>query len=522
METLGYTAEAALSGSVSGPSYIVYTSKSKGYHDSQLEYTVTPEDHGLTENTSLHVDTGDADTDYGATVSLLNSKGYNLSSLATGIIPEDLGLVQLLPSKHITYSTPYTISIEQGIYTDTDTNFELDSANVTVRGTVTSSPVVTPVLVGSNVNASTSTSSDYYITVSGSTTTEGSITPKMTVNVSGVVDDATQYTGSAIATSANVSTKTIYIPATSSSTGTTASGDTYATITPSTSVQYRNFTAGYTPTGNFKIEAMPTMTLPTSYSTSATGTTKATITATGEYYINVPTGYNSTAANYKIQPSVILGYTRAIYPYKPDMTSTTTIYYFKPSSTAIMSGYYPLGYLATSTTSYPIKFARYQGYNIGTTAVWVGYASINATSSGTSHTCAIYAIFYNNRLYLCTNSASAYIYASAGQQGNYSTYPAITLFGDIVIGLASTSYTPTFTSMSTYVGSISGSYSQVIGQPHSYSNAGYRYIPMPYTTWKSSGASYMYCLGYLTYYATSSELRMQCGWTQLSTTYSIA
>jgi hypothetical protein len=565
METLGYTAETALSGSLSGTTYTVSTPQTKGYHSSQLTASVTPETLGLTARTSLSrmrnatkytmtvstlgtqgyytsnistdvsasdlgytqntaitiTDMSDADNNtYYANVKLPNVHGYNSSDLSTDITPENLGLTELT-SSDITYSSPYTIVIGQGTYADADTNFNLTAADITVSGTATSSPVVTPTMSSNNVNASTSTSSSYYIVVSGATTTTGSVTPKMTVDVPGVVDDAGEYTGAAIATSANVGSKTIYIPASGSSTSTTASGTTYDTITPSTSVQYRNFTAGYTPAGNFKIEAMPTMTLPTSYSTSATGTTKATITATGIHYINIPTGYNSTAANYKIQPSVIIGYTRQTYPYKPDMTSTATIYYFKPSSTAIVTGYYPLGYFATSSTTYPIKFARYQGYNISTTAVWVGYASINATYSGTSHNCAIYAIFYNNRLYLCTNSTSAYIYASAGQQGNYSTYPAIMLFGDIVIGLASTSYTPTFTSMSTYVGSISGAYSQVIGQMHSYYNAAYKYIPMPYTSWTNSGASYMYRLGYLTYYATSSALKMQCTWTQLSTTYSI-
>ena len=564
METLGYTAETALSGSLSGTTYTVSTPQTKGYHSSQLTKSVTPETLGLTketalayvvstshvakvqvpkaagyhtnsfyalisattlgytENTSITVrDDSDADNNvYKATVYLPNSTGYNINNLATEVTPENLGLAELTSSS-ITYASPYTIVIGQGVYTDTDTNFNLTAADITVSATTTASPVVTPTLTSSNVGASTSTSSSYYIVVGGSTTTKGSVTPKMTVDVPGVVDDSGEYSGTAIATSANVSNNTIYIPASTATTSTTASGTTYATITPSTTVQYRNFTAGYTPAGNFKIAAIEGMTLPSSYDTYATGTTKATITASGEYYINIPTGYNSAAANYKIKPSIVVGYTRTTYPYRPDMTSTATIYYFTPSSTAIVSGFYPFGYLATSSTSYPIKFARYQGYNIGTTPVWVGYASINATYSSTNHDCAIYAVFYNNRLYLGTTATSNRIYASAGQTGNYSTYPAVMLFGDIVIGLASANYKPTFTNMSTYVGSISGAYSQIIGQMHSSSSCGYKYIPMPYATWQSSGASYMYHLGYLTYYATTSSLIMQCTWTQLSTAYSI-
>lgn len=55
---------------------------------------------------------------------------------------------------------------------------------------------------------------------------------------------------------------------------------------------------------NLKInftKLVSSMTLPTSASASASGTTKATISrSTSDQYINIPTGYNSAAANYKI------------------------------------------------------------------------------------------------------------------------------------------------------------------------------------------------------------------------------
>lgn len=77
------------------------------------------------------------------------------------------------------------------------------------------------------------------------------------------------------------------------------------TYTPSTSQQTEAITAdsGYDglDTVNITVDAMTAMTLPTSTSSSGTGTTKATVSrSTSDQYINIPTGYNSTAANYKI------------------------------------------------------------------------------------------------------------------------------------------------------------------------------------------------------------------------------
>lgn len=74
-------------------------------------------------------------------------------------------------------------------------------------------------------------------------------------------------------------------------------------ISPSTSSQTIEPDSGFTGLSSVQINAMPTMTLPTSAASSATSgyASKATISrSTSDQYINIPTGYNSAGAYYKI------------------------------------------------------------------------------------------------------------------------------------------------------------------------------------------------------------------------------
>ena len=73
------------------------------------------------------------------------------------------------------------------------------------------------------------------------------------------------------------------------------------TIYPSTS-QQTAVASGYYTTGSVLVAAMTAMTLPTTTATTSSGTNKATIDFSNiqDRYINIPIGYNSTAANYKI------------------------------------------------------------------------------------------------------------------------------------------------------------------------------------------------------------------------------
>ena len=77
---------------------------------------------------------------------------------------------------------------------------------------------------------------------------------------------------------------------------------TGTTITPSTSSQTIGG-ANYMMEGAVTVSAMPSMTLPSTASGTATGTRKATIaSSTSTQYINIPTGYNSANAYYQLSP----------------------------------------------------------------------------------------------------------------------------------------------------------------------------------------------------------------------------
>lgn len=72
------------------------------------------------------------------------------------------------------------------------------------------------------------------------------------------------------------------------------------TITPSTSQQTAVTSGKYT-TGNVVVSAVPSMTLPSTTTSSPTGTWKANfLPSTSQRYLNIPAGYNETAQYYQI------------------------------------------------------------------------------------------------------------------------------------------------------------------------------------------------------------------------------
>lgn len=97
----------------------------------------------------------------------------------------------------------------------------------------------------------------------------------------GHLNDGTQETGSYSGGSPNLQAKT--------------------NISPTTSSQTIQADTGYDGLSSVQINAMPSMTLPSSASASSSGTSKATITpGSSAQYLNIPTGYNGTAQYYTI------------------------------------------------------------------------------------------------------------------------------------------------------------------------------------------------------------------------------
>ena len=76
------------------------------------------------------------------------------------------------------------------------------------------------------------------------------------------------------------------------------------TVSPTTSQQTVTPDSGYDALEEVIVNAMPTMTLPSSTSATSSGTSKATITpSSSAQYLNIPTGYNGTAQYYTISAS---------------------------------------------------------------------------------------------------------------------------------------------------------------------------------------------------------------------------
>ena len=112
-------------------------------------------------------------------------------------------------------------------------------------------------------------------------------------------DDTISVPAGYYASAASKAVASMTLPTAASSTGT---GTNKATIAASTSTQYINIPTGYNASAaKYTLSAMPAMTLPTSASSTSSGTSKATINPSeSNQYINIPTGYNSAGAYYLI------------------------------------------------------------------------------------------------------------------------------------------------------------------------------------------------------------------------------
>lgn len=130
------------------------------------------------------------------------------------------------------------------------------------------------------------------------------------------------------------------------------------TVSPTTSLQTITADSGYHALQSVKINAIPTMTLPTVASGSASGTLKATINrSTSNQYINIPTGYNTAASYYLISatpngsvtaPSSISGTSASVSTGTNTLTLSKTISVTPNVTTA---GYISVGTAGNSSVS---------------------------------------------------------------------------------------------------------------------------------------------------------------------------
>lgn len=233
-----------------------------------------------------------------------------------------------------------------------------------------------------------------------------SVTPSVT-NVTGYITGGTK-TGTAVSIAASElvsGTKSI------SSNGTGIDVTNYAavdvavpvaseptieslSVNPSTSEQTFNSSSvdGYKPV---VVAAMPSMTLPTSTSNSATSgyTSKATVSrSTSDQYINIPTGYNAAGAYYKINavangsvtaPASISGTSATVSTGTNTLTLTKTVSVTPSVTTA---GYISSGTAGNSSVSLTanVTVNPTPTANGATVTIPAGYYSAQTTKSVSS------------------------------------------------------------------------------------------------------------------------------------------
>ena len=148
----------------------------------------------------------------------------------------------------------------------------------------------TPSVSAGYVSSGTSGNSSVSLTASVNTRSSSDLTAS-----GATVTAPAGYYGS----SATKTVDSMTLPTSASSTST---GTRKATISASTSTQYINIPTGYnSANAYYQLSAPSAMTLPTTTSGTSTGTLKATVTpSTANKYINIPTGYNSANAYYTV------------------------------------------------------------------------------------------------------------------------------------------------------------------------------------------------------------------------------
>lgn len=192
-----------------------------------------------------------------------------------------------------------TISVPAGYYAT--------SVSKSVASGTAGTPAATKGTVSNHQVSITPTVTNTTGYITGGTKTGTSITVKASDLVSGDLPisengtkDVTNYKTVSVSVVSDAPAE-MSLPTSASS---TQVGTNKATINRSTSAQYINIPVGYNSTAaSYTISATPNMTLPTAVANSASGSSnKLTFTpTTANKFINIPTGYNTTASYYTLK-----------------------------------------------------------------------------------------------------------------------------------------------------------------------------------------------------------------------------
>jgi len=146
-----------------------------------------------------------------------------------------------------------------------------------------------------------------------------------------------------------------------------------ATINPTLTASGATVTA---PAGYYTADAtksVSTMTLPTAASATSSGTSKATISrSTSDQYINIPTGYNSTASYYKINATA-----------NGSATGPSSL---SGSSATVSTGTNTITLTKTGVTTTPTVSAGYVSSATASTATVALTASVTTKAAATINT----------------------------------------------------------------------------------------------------------------------------------------
>lgn len=268
------------------------------------------------------------------TINITTNGTHNVTQYASANVQVPTSASPSLQSKSVTI-IPSLSTQEQTVSADSGYD-GLSSVNITTNPVATGAvqnPVATKGTVSNHsisITPSVSYSTGY---VTGNTKTGTAVSVSASQLVSGtlsITSNGTKDVTNYVSVNVNVS-----------GSSTPSLQDKTVSITPTTSSQSQTVTAdsGYDGLDQVTINtaAVPTMTLPSSAASSATSgyTSKATIgRSTSDQYINIPTGYNSAGAYYKVSavangsvtaPSTISGTSATVSTGTNTLTLTKTV-----------------------------------------------------------------------------------------------------------------------------------------------------------------------------------------------------